>query len=295
MDMAASPSGPLATFAPWPEKTLAELGQRTDPSACTGAFETLDPDASHHPGNHTEQGKRAIASGWAWNSSADRPVRLIVMTDSNDRVVGLGLPGFKKGASNVGSLPRSGWIATVAKDPAMVVRAYAVLDDNQSVCPLQNARSVRQVIADFTVGPFTEGLAIKPGMKVLQRLGVSSNRPSVISYRTVNWGKVLSPYVIQWRVFFATGDSRRVIASGDLLTKGRVDWQVSRIIIAPTDDGISGEIEIEFFAPPNQEVSAPLGLPLHRLIPDIHAPPAEIDGKAHPNSLVVAVTTETGG
>jgi hypothetical protein len=295
MDMTPSPSGPLAAFAAWPGKTLAELGQRTDPSACVGAFESLDPDGGHHPGNQNTQGRRAIASGWAWNSFANRPARLIVMTDSNDRVVGLGLPGFKKGANNAGSFPRSGWIATVAKDPAMVVRAYAVLDNDQSVCPLQNARSVRQVIADFTVGPFTEGLAIKPGTKVVQRLGASSNRPSVISFRTVNWGKVLSPYVIQWRVFSIAGGSRRVVASGDLLTKGRVDWQLTRITIAPTNDDSSGEIEIEFFAPPDQEASAPLGLPLHRLGPDTRAPPAEINGRAHPDNLVAGVTAETGG
>jgi hypothetical protein len=296
MDMAASPGGPLATFATWPGKTLAELGQqRTDPSACTGAFESLEPDIYHHSGNLSAQGTRAIAGGWAWNSSANRPVRLIVMTDSSDRVVGLGLPGFKKGANAAGPFPRSGWIATIAKNPAMVVRAYAVLDDGQGLCPLQNTRSVRQVLADFTTGAFAEGLALKPGTKVVQRLGVSANRLSLISFRTVNWGKVLSPYVIQWRVLSVAGDSRRVIASGELLSKGRIDWQPTRLTIEPTNDGASGEIEIEFFAPPNQEVTAPLGLPLNRLGPDNRAPPVQIDGQPHPGNLVVAVTAEAGG
>src|SRR5205807_9110215 len=98
------------------------------------------------------------------------------------------------------------------KDPAMVVRAYAVRNEGQGLCPLQNTRSVRQVLADFTTGAFAEGLALTPGTKVVQRLGVSSNRLSFISFRTVNWGKVLSPYVIQWRVLSVTGNSRRVIA-----------------------------------------------------------------------------------
>src|SRR6185369_12174095 len=143
----------------------------------------------------------------------------IVMTDSNDRVIGLGLPGFRQGAA--GSSPRSGWIATIAKDPAMVVRAYAVLDEGQGLCPLQHARSVRQILADLTAGAFAEGLALKPGTKVVQRLGVSSSGLSLISFRTVSWGKVLSPYVVEWRVLFVAGGARRVIASGELLTKGR--------------------------------------------------------------------------
>ena len=43
----------------------------------------------------------------------------------------------------------------------MVVRAYAVLDGGQGLCPLQNTRSVRQVLADFTAGAFAEAWALK--------------------------------------------------------------------------------------------------------------------------------------
>jgi len=294
VDMAPSRDGPLAAFATWPGKTLAELGQRTDASACSGTFESLIPDDAHHSGNQSAQGTRAIARGWAWNNSVNRPVRLIVMADSSDRVVGLGLPGFKPEAAGF-SFPRSGWIATVAKDPAMVVRAYAVLDEGQALCPLQPARSVRQVLADLTTGAFAEGLALKPGMKVVQRLGVSSSRLSLISFRTVNWGKVLSPYVVEWSVLSVTGDTRRVIARGELLTNGRADWQLTRLPIQPTNDGAGGAIEVEFLVPPNQHALAFIGLPLNRLGPDNRAPPAEIDGQPHPGNLVVAITAETGG
>src|SRR4029077_11613736 len=294
MDMSTSPSGPLAAFSAWPGKTLTELGQRTDSSACTGAFESFDPDVYHHPHAPRTRGTRAIASGWALKRPANRPPRLVVLTDTNDRVVGLGLPGFKTGANAAASFPRSGWIGTVAKDPSMVVRAYAVLDDDQRVCPLENSRSVRQVVADFTAGALGSAIALNPGTRVVQRLGVWSNRLSLISFRTVSWGRVLSPYVVEWRVFAITGGSRRVIASGEVHAKGRTDWQLSQFSIPPTDDG-GEDIEVEFVVLPNQDASAPMGLPVHRPAPGCRAPPVKKDAKPHPSNLLLGVTLQEGG
>jgi hypothetical protein len=294
MTMSASRTGPLAAYAAWPGQTLAELGQRVLPSACAGSFDSLERDTYFDASNPAANGTRATARGWAWINSANRPARLIVITDEKERVVGLGLPGFKSAADRAQSFPRSDWIATLASDSTIAVRAYAVLDDGQSVCPLQKVRSIPRIVANFTAGAFVVGIPLTPGTKVVQRLGVSSNHLSKISFSTVTWKATPSPYVVEWRVLSVAGDSRRVIASGEFFAKDHVDWQPNRLDIAPTNDDLSGEIEIEFFAPPNQTAPVPLGLPLNRRRSDIRVPPVEIDGVLHPD-LVVALTAEEGG
>lgn len=294
MSMSASPTGPLSSHAAWPGQTFAELGQRVLPTACAGSFESLERDTYFDASDPAANGTRATAKGWAWIDSANRPPRLIVITDEKQRVVGLGLPGFKSAATRASSHPRSDWIATLATDSAIAVRAYAVLDDGQGVCPLQKVRGIPRLVADFTAGAFVLGIPITPGTKIVQRLGVSSNHLSKISFSTVTWKATPSPYVVEWRVLSVAGDSRRVIASGELFAKDHVDWQSNRLAIAPTTDDLSGEIEIEFFARPNQTAPVPLGLPLNRRRPDSRVPPVEIDGVLHPD-LVMALTAEEGG
>src|SRR6185369_12439786 len=139
------------------------------------------------------------------------PPRLVVIADDQERIVGLGLPGFKNRGDASRSFPRSGWIGTLANDPKPVVRAYAVLEDGRGVCPLAHARSVRHTIADLTRGAFTQGLALTPGTKVTQRFAGSSGRLSTILMRTVNWGRIASPYIVEWRVLSLGGASRQVI------------------------------------------------------------------------------------
>src|SRR6185369_153439 len=139
------------------------------------------------------------------------PPRLVVIADDQERIVGLGLPGFKNRGDASRSFPRSGWIGTLANDPKPVVRAYAVLEDGRGVCPLVHARSVRYTIADLTLGAFTQAIPLLPGTTVVQRFGGSSGRLSMISLRTVNWGKVASPYLVEWRVLSVAGGPRQVI------------------------------------------------------------------------------------
>jgi hypothetical protein len=294
MTMSASHTGPLAAYAAWPGQTLAELGLRVLPSACAGSFESLERDTYFDASEPAANGTRATAKGWAWINSTNHPPRLIVIADDNRRVVGLGLPGFKSAPTRAQSHPRSDWIATLATDSATPVRAYAVLDEGQGVCPLEKARGIPRLVADLTAGAFVVGIPLTPGTRVVQRLGVSSNHLSKVSFSTVTWKATPSPYVVEWRVLAVAGDSRRVIASGQFFAKDHVDWQSNKLNIAPAYDDRGGEIEIEFFAPPNQTAPVPLGLPLNRRRPDTRVPPVEIDGVLHPD-LVVALTAEEGG
>lgn len=292
MNMPAT-SGPLAAYVTWQGKTLAELGLQVDPSVCSGAFEIFEPDLYHDPLNPNANGTRAIAKGWAWDSSEGRPVRLIALADGKDRVIGLGLPGFKNGGDTVRSFPQSGWIGTLANDPTTVVHAYAILDEGLAVCPLDNTRSVSHIIADFTLGAFTDAVALTPGTKIVQRVDAPSNNLSSISLRTVSWGKIPSSYFIEWQVVSVAGDTRRVLASGQISTKGRIDWQLSRLAIPPMGD--SDEVDVEFFVPSNQDASTPLGLPLNRLPSGNRAAPVEVNGKPHADNLVLALIVREGG
>jgi hypothetical protein len=292
----ASAGGPLAAFVAWPGKTLAELGQQANPSGCQGAFENFDADPYRDPLRPEEFGKHTTARGWAWNNATGSPPRLVVMVDGTDRVVGLGLPGFKNRGDASQSFPQSGWVGTlVANDPTTVVRAYAVLADGQGVCPLAHARSARYTIADFTVGAFTHAIALTPGTKVVQRFGGSRGRLSTIALRTVNWGKIASPYVIEWRVVAIAGDSRRVIGSGEMSTQGSVDWQVNELAVSPLANSGGAEIELQLFVPPNQDVTSPIGVPFHRMAPELRGSPANVDGKPYADDLVLALIARGGG
>jgi len=292
----ASTSGRLAAFAAWPGKTLAELRQQVNPSGCRGAFERFEADPNRDPLKPEEFGKYAIARGWAWNNSTGSPPRLVVMVDGTDRVAGFGLPGFKNRGDESQSFPQSGWVGTlVANDPTTVVRAYAVLADGQGVCPLAHARSASYTIADFSKGAFTQAIVLTSGTKVTQRFGGSHGRLSKISLRTVNWGKIASPYTIEWRVLSVAGDSRQVIGSGEISTKGSVDWQVNELAVSPLANTGGGEIELELFVPPNQDVTSPIGVPLHRMAPEIRGAPANVDGKPYVDDLVLGLIARGGG
>jgi hypothetical protein len=291
----ARAGGPLAAFAAWPEQTLAELRQQMNPSGCRGAFENFEPDLNRDPLKPDEFNKYAIARGWAWNNATGSPPRLVVMVDDKDRIASLGLPGFKNRGDATQSFPRSGWIGTLANDPKPVVRAYAVLEDGRGVCPLAHARSVRHTIADLTLGAFTQAVPLLPGTKVVQRFGGSSARLSTISLRTVNWGRIASPYIVEWRVLSLAGDSRQVIGSGQISTKDSVDWQVNELGISPLADSGGGDVEFELWVPPNQDVTSPIGVPLHRMTRGTPGSPANVDGKAFADDLVLGLIARGGG
>lgn len=291
----ASADGPLAAFATWPGKSLAELGQQENLSGCQGAFENFNPDFSYDPLREDEIGKYAIARGWAWNAATASPPRLVVLMDDHDRIAGLGLPGFKNRGDTGRFFPQSGWIGTLVNDPKPVVRAYAVLQDGRGVCPLEHARSVRYTIADLTLGAFVQAIPLLPGTKVAQRFGGSSGGLSTISLRTVNWGKIASPYIVEWRVVSLTGASRQVIGSGQISTKGSVDWQVNELGLPPLADSAGGDLELELSVPPDQDVTSPIGVPLHRMAPGTLGAPANVDGKPYADDLVLALIARGGG
>jgi hypothetical protein len=295
MPISASAGGPLAAFAAWPGRTLAELRQQVNPSECQGAFENLEADPNRDPLKLEEFGKDALAKGWAWNNASESPPRLVVMVDDEDRIIGLGLPGFKNRGDTSQSFPRSGWVGTLANDPKMGIRAYAVLEDGRGICPLAHARSVRYTIADFTQGAFTHAVALTPGTKVVQRFGGAHGRLSKISIRTVNWGKIASPYIIEWQVLAGAGDSRQIIGSGQISTKGSVDWQVNELNVSLLSNTGGGELELELFVPPNQDVASPIGVPLHRMTPDFRGSPANVDGKPYAEDLVLPLIARGGG
>jgi hypothetical protein len=83
-----------------------------------------------------------VAGGWAWDTAAAKPPVKIVLALSDGLVVGFaevdGLrPDVKAVKKEVTEL-KTGWGTLAVVPHGSVVRAFAVLADATSICPLAN-------------------------------------------------------------------------------------------------------------------------------------------------------------
>ncbi len=121
----ASGPAPIPNFAGY--KVVSE-------DRCIGYFDGLEPDVQA-PGV-------VAAVGWAWDREAHKPPRKIVLARPDRRVVGFGemvIPredffSVEKDVTNV----NTGWEGEATALPGDKLRAYAVLEDATSICPLPN-------------------------------------------------------------------------------------------------------------------------------------------------------------
>jgi hypothetical protein len=128
--------GPLARFVPWIGDRLDDLVASQDEPSCTGKFTLLAP-LDEIGGAET----RWIANGQAWNIRADRPAKLIVLVDSQQRVLGFGFPGFALADDPSKPPLRSGWIGIFSARAGESIQAYAVTESDRQLCPIGSAPS----------------------------------------------------------------------------------------------------------------------------------------------------------
>lgn len=118
-------------YANWRGKALDALAKRAPAGACIGAFDTLNAPPHNSP-------SQAVANGWAWELSRDRPPRRIVMTNTTGVVVGFGSAGIVrpdvKAARAEVDADDSGWTGFAILD-GRPVEAFALMSDG-AACAL---------------------------------------------------------------------------------------------------------------------------------------------------------------
>lgn len=143
LGMPAMPTGPLAPFAGRVGDDVSALPGGIS-MACTGRLGRLDKIAIHDWSLITgpeafrlsglnESDWLWATSGWAWDNAANHQVKLVVLVNAANIVVGFGLPGFRRQDS--GAPTRAGWNAVLRTDPGAGMHAYAILQ-NGARCPL---------------------------------------------------------------------------------------------------------------------------------------------------------------
>jgi hypothetical protein len=104
-------------------------------SNCVGSLEVIRRISS----------TQTMAQGWAWDTMAKQAPDQVILALPNGLVVGLGLidrprPDIQA-AMKIPEL-RTGWSAEAQAAEGSQLRAFAVLADSKSICPLNNERTV---------------------------------------------------------------------------------------------------------------------------------------------------------
>lgn len=120
----------LAMFAEkwstWLGAPLADHIRLGDPTQCRGGIDQVTALA-------TPKRAQWRVRGWAWDNAASAVPARVVLTDNSGRVVGYALAGYSPPPGH----PRhSGWRGHFAADKDMPVTAYALIDRQQTACPL---------------------------------------------------------------------------------------------------------------------------------------------------------------
>jgi hypothetical protein len=133
----------LSIFAGDPIAPGEDLGRRhrvVDRTRCSGVWEWTTPiEASTRPGESAE--------GWAWDSSANGPPRMVLIADATGII--RGAARFTRSREDVAGARRnprmlhSGWFGFAQRGSGEgQYRAYAILNDGQSACPIDNLSDV---------------------------------------------------------------------------------------------------------------------------------------------------------
>ncbi len=117
----------------WLNRPWAVEFSKMDANACEGQVESWDRvgDTSWR------------VNGWAWERKADQPPLDVVVVDSEGLIRGLGRSGVRHhdtgGHTAKVVMYRAGWIGYVAGVPAVelsALKAFAVLNDGRTICPI---------------------------------------------------------------------------------------------------------------------------------------------------------------
>jgi len=278
LSLPASKDGPLARFASWPGRNIAEVAGPVDPAACAGAMGPVEPLGMIYLQPVRGDKDMWIVNGTAWDAERDRPLQLVALVDSADRVVGFGMTGFKPADSSARA--RSGWTSIFYADPG-TVRAYGITDDGRRRCQLANTRSFPLDEKRLATEQFAGAINILPNRVLAQRFK-PSRRLEGLSVRLVTWRAIPNDYTVAWKIMAHIGDRVLELGAGTIDAAGVRDWQLVRLPVTLVTEQVPDQIEVSFRTSVDTVPAAPVGLPLYKPAADTIDPPADIGGTSAP-------------
>jgi hypothetical protein len=137
-------------------------------------------------------------------------------------------------------------------------------------------------------GPFVDGLALTPGMHVVQRFALSRPAINAIALQLYSLGKKPSDYRIDWKIKARAGEKTEGIGEGSISTFNYVEWKKIRLPTSVVPIGAT-DIELEISVVADRNVSVPVWLPLFRTLDGETLSPVEVHGSPSDKPLVVGI------
>jgi hypothetical protein len=281
----AAPNGPLAGYADWLGRPLAQMVQMAPPQSCEGSIRQI---AAFVPPDLW------TVSGTAWPLT-DGPVRLVALADTSGIVHGFALPGFAAGSGIIdASAPPgfeagadapagSGWNAVINAPPGTLLHGYAMLGDGRA-CPLAIGRyaDVSHPVGGsvlFGAVPIVPGDDIVQAFKPLHRF-------DRLDVRFVAYARVASDYRIGWEIDSISPGAVLEIGSGTIDAKSIIDWQFISLPVSSMPGSVPGEAVLHLRAE-GALPTFPAGVPLYFPAPGNSDPPASFGGALMKNGVQV--------
>jgi hypothetical protein len=288
VSMPAVHTGPLARFAQWAGHPIADLATLTPPSSCDGTINTPVPLVAINL--NWASGLSApnlwMISGSAWDKSANKLPKLVLLVDSSGQVTAFGFPGFRQPGAR--QFRHAGWQSIFYAPASNVFHAYAVLDDGHSICPLPGAQYLP--ISQPLISPqFVEGAGIVPGNPIVQRFKPSHTLHG-ISVRFIDWAVTPSKYPISWRVDARTNGKIVELGSGAISADTVVDWGPIDLPISEASSAVPDEVDVTFWTDAKSVTIHPAGLPLFLPSSTDNDPPAQIGGVKAPKGSQLSLS-----
>jgi hypothetical protein len=286
----AAPEGPLAAYAAWLGRPLAEMAQMAPPPNCEGSVAQV---AALIPNDLW------TISGVAW-SDTDAPVRLVALVDGAGVVEGFALPGFKAGSGVIngfappplgpgaGAPKRAGWNAVVEAPPGTLLSGYALLGDGRA-CLLGNGRYAD---VDHPIGGsvFFGAEPIVPGQDIVQAF-TPLHRFDRLDVRFVAYARIPSDYQIGWEIDSISQGAVLELGAGTLDADRIGDWKLISLPVSTLPDAVPGKAVL-YLRAEGGAPALPAGVPLYLPAPGNTNPAASIGGKPMTNGAQVNIVPD---
>ncbi|GEO38398.1 hypothetical protein SAE02_25460 [Skermanella aerolata] len=137
-------------FVEWYGLNIRDKFHLAPKSRCQGVIDSFDVIVSSGSGTLRTHGR---VKGWAWDRESASVAQIIVIADERDVIVGLGLsghwrPDVSKTLPTIKSA-RVGWQGYVNAVAGNSLTAYAVTDDGQTICQLDQEHVAPQPMIDI--------------------------------------------------------------------------------------------------------------------------------------------------
>jgi hypothetical protein len=271
LSLPASPAGPLAQFASWVGQTTAQAGLRVAPSACLGKLSEVQPVNATNPSLIPDRRDLWKVTGLARDTEG-KPPRLIVLVDSEEKIVGFGIPGFKT---------RDGdheWRSFLRAPSGIELHAYGLLSDGLDLCPLEGAQSLKSYnILPLASDQFVSPAPLVPGNGVVQRFK-PIDRLEKLSVKFVTFARTPSSEPVAWAVSGSFGDNVMELGAGTINPESAVtDWGDVVLPLSLVPERIPHEITLSLKLAGEAYPVSPVGIPLYK--PGSQPTPVEVAGK----------------